>query len=102
MTIATTRRSRGRRARQATVARGTFASATVARATAATGDGHADRDDRDHGDREGDTKKKGGSQTSRVSGEVFATPSTRIVSFASSNDAAQAGRTVVSTDDGGH
>ena len=48
------------------------------------------------------TQKKGGSQTSRVSGEVFATPSTRIVSFASSNDAAQAGRTVVSTDDGGH
>ncbi len=38
---------------------------------------------------------------SRVTGEVFAALLMHVVSFASSNDVAQAGRTIVSTDNGG-
>jgi hypothetical protein len=57
--------------------------------TAATSDGRADRDERDHGDREGDKKT-----------QLVNKPRGRR-GVRRSNDAARAGRTVMSTDDGG-
>ena len=41
---------------RAMIARATIARATIARVTAATSNGHADRNERDHGDRKGDKK----------------------------------------------